>query len=356
MNPLSTLHAAPPRIAIRPPGRATPGTALHAGIVGNADEARQCFALRYAANVADGKRSVFLDHRRGVVRDALDDIATVHWVKDGERVVGTLRSVWGGDALPDHYRDWYGLDRFTGLAPAEISFTSRLILAPEYRRSRALPLLLRANYRHGRARGARVDFMHASPELAGLYERLGYQGYRAGVVDTDVGCHLPMLLTADDHDWLAAIRSPFSAFTTGFEARPGRRDWLRDHGIDDRHLDGMTPNLLGADGFAARLARHGGADLIDALRAAPDCFRASALFVARAGDTVARSRDRFGAALVQLSGSSALRVEGAVVAQHAGRTTIEAFTRPAFDQDRDLVALTESVFLCHPPLPQALAA
>jgi len=77
-------------------------TTLHTDIAATRDEARHCFELRYLANIADGKQSGFLDHLQRMVSDELDEIATVHGIKDGERIVGTVRSVWGGDAIPEH--------------------------------------------------------------------------------------------------------------------------------------------------------------------------------------------------------------------------------------------------------------
>ncbi|MBA4284085.1 MAG: hypothetical protein C0434_00950 [Xanthomonadaceae bacterium] len=330
-------------------------TPFHTGVATTPDEVRQCLELRYAANLADGKQSTFLDHERGVVTDSLDEIATIHWIKDGARIIGTMRSVWGGDRVPAHYADWFSLDQFSDLLPGQIAFTSRLIIAPEYRKTLALQSLLDACYLSGRRKGVRIDFMHASPELIGLYERVGYQCFRAGVIDTDVGHHVPMLLTADAHDWLEAIRSPFSACTSEFEANPDRRDWFRRH-CDPGLRDGLTPGLLGKNGFAARLTGRGAHDLAGVLRVSPERLRGCALFSARVGDTVASSRDRFGAGLVQLSGSSRLYVDGVARTRHEGRTTIDAFARPASTLEVALVACRESEFLCLPALSVAASA
>lgn len=247
------------------------------------------------------------------------------------------------------------LDRFRGLAPREIAFTSRLITAPEYRKSSALQLLLNACYRSGRREGVRIGFMHASPELIGLYERVGYQCFRAGVIDTDVGHHVPVLPTADAHDWLEAIRSLFSASTSEFEANPDRRDWFLRHWAPGLR-GGLTPGLLGKNGFAARLTERGAHDLVEVLRVSPEQWRGCDLFSARAGDTVASNRNRFGADLVQLSGSSPLYVGGVARTRHEGRTTIDALVRTASTSEAALVACSESEFLCVPALSIAASA
>ncbi|MCX7070724.1 MAG: GNAT family N-acetyltransferase [Gammaproteobacteria bacterium] len=323
-------------------------TTLHTGIAESQDDAHRCFALRYAANIADGKLGRYLDHGRGMVTDALDEIATIHWIKDGEQVVGTMRSVWGGAAIPAHYRHWYALDRFADLAPTQIAFTSRLIIAPAYRRTVALQLLLNACYRHGRARGVLVDFMHASPELIGLYERMGYQCFGPGVLATDVGHQVPMLLTADAHDWLRAIDSPFAACCAPFADTRSRRDWFRRR-CDADYADGMTPGLLGKEGFIARLAREAPPEVIEALRANPEQLRGSALFGARAGDTVACSRDRFGARLVLLSDTAHWQLDGVDGAAITTPQTIDAFTVPAApESERRLIASRDARFLCLP--------
>lgn len=317
---------------------------LTVGIARSPEEQRQCFALRYSAHVKDGKRSHYLDHRAREVRDDLDEVATIHTVSDGDRIVATMRSVWGGNAMPERYRDWFDLDRFGELDPREIAFTSRLIIDPGYRQSTALPMLLTACYRSGRSKGVTVDFMHASPELIGMYERIGYRCFRDGVIDSDVGCHVPMLLTADAHDWLARIRSPFSLFAKGFKADESRHDWFVAR--FPAYAVGSSPNLLGAEAFGDRLLAHGLAALRNELDVDADRLRRSAFFVACAGDTVARSRDNFGAMLVQLDGCSELRSADGGVIRHRAGDTIDAFVRGERGSDIELVATERSSFLC----------
>ncbi len=320
---------------------------LTVGIARTPEEARQCFALRYAAHVTDGKRSHYLDHRAREVRDELDEIATIHTVSDGDRIIATMRSIWGGDALPQRYRDWFDLDDFRELDRREIAFTSRLIIDPAYRKSGALTMMLVDAYPHVRRKGVTVVFMHTSPKLIGMYERLGVQRFRDGVIDTDAGCDVMMLLTADAHDWLASIRSPFSLATGGFPCNNARRDWFAAKFPE--HAAGTTPHLLGAAGFADRLRQLGASDVLEQLRSDPERLSHTALFVSRAGDIVARSRDNFRSSLFQVSGASELRSTDGTVERFTGRADVDAFVTSRQAGDCELISTERSVWLCMPP-------
>lgn len=332
-------------------------TSLHTGIATNADEIRECLELRYTANLVDGRQGCFLDHARRVVTDSLDDIATIHWIKDGARIVGTMRSVWGGDGVPAHYERWFQLDRFGDLLPRQIAFTSRLIIAPEYRKTVALQLLLDACYASGRQKGVCIDFMHASPALVGLYERVGYRCFQPGVIDTEVGHHLPMLLTADAHDWLHAIRSPFAAWTSAFVAGTDRDRWFQQHCAPEL-LGGVTPVLLGREGFVTRLRRLGASDLAEQLHQQPQKLQGAAIFIAHAGDIVSSVTNNLNDGLIQLSGCSEVQVDGVARLRHVGPVEIDRFGSSS--PSSRLVACEASAFLYLPAkvtsLPKASIA
>jgi hypothetical protein len=80
--------------------------------------------------------------------------------------------------MDTHQAQLYGLNRLGGTVHAEaISLSSRLVLAPEMRRTRAVGRLLDAPYEDARADGIWLDFLHCRPQLVSHYEGLGHRRF-----------------------------------------------------------------------------------------------------------------------------------------------------------------------------------
>lgn len=144
--------------------------------------------------------------------DDMDEVASTLYVASGSELVGAVRSVRSSDAPGSHYEREYHLDELPELDPAEVSFTSRLTVAPEWRKSRAFGLLMNAVFTHLRSLGVWLDFIVCRPHLVSLYEAMGYRRCTNDLIEYEggAGLYVPMALVADDIPYLVRVRSPFA--------------------------------------------------------------------------------------------------------------------------------------------------
>jgi len=174
-----------------------------------------------------GKRFAYADHERRVLRDGLDDAATLLYIAEGEEVMAALRLVWGAEgAFPDAARRMYALERFEPFPPTALSISSRLAVAPKQRGTAILGHLLLEAYRLGRERGVQFNFCHCAPSLVQLYEQLGYRRYAESFEDPDTGLRIPMVLVAEDLDDLRAVRSPLARVARHMKNDPAAGQWF----------------------------------------------------------------------------------------------------------------------------------
>lgn len=184
------------------------------------------FALRYQVAVDEmGKRPAEADHDRRWLSDTLDDDRSTLLVAllEGEPVA-TIRLTWG-EGIPPGYRAIFGLDDFGAFAAAQLSVTSRLVVAATWRGSTVLGQLLNAIFSLARERGVRINFCNCAPSLVRLYEQLGYRRYRHGYVDEALGYQVPLVMLTEDLEHLRRIRSPFYRVARRFEAKQDTAAW-----------------------------------------------------------------------------------------------------------------------------------
>ena len=216
------------------------------------EEYEACFRLRYKVYVEEmGKEPPGADHVRGMITDELDAKAVLLYSSVNGEVVGTFRFVWGGDGIPDTYRNYFNLDAVSHVPDNAISFNSRLMISAEWRQTQVLAGLLDLGYREGRARGIWLSFLHCAPALIALYEMLGFRRYAPGMIDTDVGLHIPMLLIADDLMHLQKVRSPYLKSTDGVEDNPLHAQWFSK--TFPQFADGSSTRYMGIEKFNSLL-------------------------------------------------------------------------------------------------------
>jgi predicted GNAT family N-acyltransferase len=144
--------------------------------------------------------------------DPLDDDEADQLYIQGDtgQVIACLRLNWGETTtLPEYLAEGYQLGRLTGIRSEQILYVSRLIIAPEARRSAAILELPLMAYRLSRERGVQVAFLNSSADLIPMYKRLGYRLLGQTMVDPAVGLRYPMLLLLEDLSHLHAVNSPF---------------------------------------------------------------------------------------------------------------------------------------------------
>ncbi len=181
------------------------------------EERQAIYRLRYRVYVEEmGKAPGYADHERRELHDGLDDWAQLYYVEADAGVVATLRFNWGGERpFPEALRGIYRLDRFKEFPRAQISFSSRLMVAPDWRGSTILGALLGRVYADALERGVRFDFCNCTPALVEFYEQIGYRRYAPGFMDEDAGYHVPCVLLTEDREHLKAVHSPLARLARG---------------------------------------------------------------------------------------------------------------------------------------------
>jgi hypothetical protein len=181
-------------------------------LTADAEELREAaFRLRYRVYVEEmGKTLGDADHRRRLLTDDLDESAVIFCATSrGGEPAATIRVNIGCRGLPPAWENWFGLKRFAGFGEEGLSFSSKLIVAPEWRSSMVLAEMLNGIYRFGLGQGIRFNFCDCAPGLVRFYERLGYRRYTRNFVDPEVGYRVPMVLLLEDTEYLKAVHSPF---------------------------------------------------------------------------------------------------------------------------------------------------
>jgi GNAT superfamily N-acetyltransferase len=192
-------------------------------------EREQVYRFRYRIYVEDMHLSPpDADHARGILRDALDDVAVAYALYDDGEVVGSLRGVYLADVpdptpLIEKFRLQPALEAF---GPEAIGATSRFMVHPKLRGGRAIFELMAACFEDAQARGVRLNYGDCSPHLLTFYEHLGYRRYTRAYNDTAYGFKVPILMLVGDRDRFNLVRSPLARLAARHPDDAEAREWF----------------------------------------------------------------------------------------------------------------------------------
>lgn len=265
-----------------------------------------------------GQRPFGADYTAKTLSDSLDEVATILCLYDGDTLIGLLRSIRGDRALgrtPD-YPKVFRLDAFDGVPPAEVTFTSQLIIAPEWRSTRALGRLLEAVYAQGRQQRVWLDLVFCEASLVSLYEVMGYRRYLPNTVEVASGIRVPLALVADDVPYLKSTRSPLARMAKDFPTDPQHGRWFAER--FSAYAQPSCARLMGVENFLGYITErvHAHADAMPLLagldaRERGEVLRAGTLIRAQRGDKVLRAGDAETEMYMLLSGAVEVRTASA---------------------------------------------
>jgi GNAT superfamily N-acetyltransferase len=133
------------------------------------------YRFRYLIYVEEmGRVQSYADHARRRIEDPLDESAVNLAAFRGEDVVGVVRINCPRDSDVGDYERFYHLSSVGQDHPAHTSITTRLMIAPEYRKGRLAVRLATAVYEYGTVRGIRWSFIDCNPHLIPFFRGLGY--------------------------------------------------------------------------------------------------------------------------------------------------------------------------------------
>lgn len=205
------------------------------------DELRAVQRFKYEVYVAEmGRYGASADHENRLLIEP--DDATSHIfraVVDGQ-LAGTMRLTWGGDirngqaALRQRHVDQYDLGPFLAAVPAEqIVIGERFMIAPAFRGSSLLHQIFATYMAFVNARRIQLIFGDCEPHLLNTYQAMGFRTYTARHVNSpETGYLIPLVIVAEDLDYLRRIGSPLAGV-------------LRDFGAEARVPAGIEALLAG---------------------------------------------------------------------------------------------------------------
>ena len=193
------------------------------------EEYERIFHLRYQIHVDEmGKSIQNADHHHKWLTDKLDKKAILFYAeKDGD-VIATMRLNLGRDGIPEQLRDDYSLDLFEQFGKEALSFSSRLVVKPEWRGHMVLARMICKSYTYGRENGLRLNFCNCAPSLLQFYYYMGYRRFKKNILDSDVGYRIPVILLIEDEAHLRNVRSPFAPLCKRYENSPETATWFKE--------------------------------------------------------------------------------------------------------------------------------
>jgi CRP-like cAMP-binding protein len=257
------------------------------------EEMEQIHRVRYECYVEEmGWSYDQADTSARELRDPLDAHGVIYYAVADGRVVATYCVHFaGGFEIPDKWRAHYDLDQFKDYPETAFSFSSRLVVVPEWRGSTVVPRMLMKAYQEGWKRGTRFNFCYCRPRLVDLYERLGFIRYKDNIMEPAQGYMVPMILLNEDAEHLRRTGSPFQRICSANRHSTQTARWF------DERFPGlrasMTQQKLAPDAFWSQWARAMSADQVSLLRSL-DTEQLKALLAAgtvlhcRKGDTLLR--------------------------------------------------------------------
>lgn len=173
------------------------------------EELEALYRFRYKIYVEEmGREQHDADHINKLIKDELDNGGhNLVAYKKGE-IVGAAR-VNLNDSISAFYRDFYRIDEQPGTTETNISIVTRLMLAPEVRKSTLTYRIFIACYEFGLWRGTRFNFVDCNDHLIDLFMSFGYSYYIGKVTHPEYGSVNPLIINLHDENNLRLTNSPF---------------------------------------------------------------------------------------------------------------------------------------------------
>ncbi|MFH1729919.1 MAG: cyclic nucleotide-binding domain-containing protein [Pseudomonadota bacterium] len=199
------------------------------GIARSQDIKNLIYHLRYQVYIHEMGKNIFIaDHKKQNLKDDLDDEGYLFYIRKAKQIAATVRlNFYNSSQSKAYFHKTYGLDHFLDFPLESITFSSRLIVHPDWRNTRILLHLFKYFYEEIKDRNIKFNFCTCAPYLVGLYQHLGYRRYKDNVIDPDVGYRIPMVMLANDKKYLKSVRSIFSRLIPDEQNDPLIGKWFQ---------------------------------------------------------------------------------------------------------------------------------
>jgi len=183
-------------------------------------ELQDLFAFRYRVYVEEMKRpQKYANHAAKLIRDPLDNRGRNIIARAGDEIVGCVRVNFSRDGDLDYYERLLAMDKVGHSHPTATSLCTRLMVAPDYRRSTLAVRLACASFDMGLRNGIVWNFVDCNDHLVEFFTRLGYECTHQAVHE-EYGLVNVMRLNILDENHLRDAGSVFFKLLRNFKAMP----------------------------------------------------------------------------------------------------------------------------------------
>ncbi|MEM8736191.1 MAG: GNAT family N-acetyltransferase [Planctomycetota bacterium] len=186
------------------------------------EDLAQVYRFRYKIYIEEmERRQLYANHSAKCIVDPLDKTGyTLAAWKDGQ-VVATVRNNHFGEEAATEYTELYGLPCKD--INSRTVFTTRLMVAPSFRRGTLATRVCIQLYREALSRGTTTAYLDCNSHLVDYFAGLGYRTHLREVEHREYGTVAVMRLDLHDIEYLRRIRSPFRrACSEFFGLEPNR--------------------------------------------------------------------------------------------------------------------------------------
>jgi predicted GNAT family N-acyltransferase len=228
-------------------------------VAATAAERQAIYRFRYQVYVEEMQKQLqFADHQAKTLTDELDETATLLYIvqetqEEPDQIIATVRlNSLDTCRLGESLEQILAISQFeTAFSRSQMSFSSRLMVAPAWRNSMTVGAIVLDAYRCLRQQQMQFVFLHAAPWLLPFYRNLGYRCYARHFLDPDVGLQIPQVLVLEDLKRLQAVRSPLYRVGRQLPSSPLAADWFQQFcdqdQCDSRDAKTVTPSKAEAE-------------------------------------------------------------------------------------------------------------
>lgn len=165
--------------------------------------------FRYEVYVKEmNRRQMYANHDDQTITDPLDSFSTNIVARDGDNIVGCLRTSFFRDGDLGYYKDFYRISDYFSSVEG-ISIVTQLMTSIRCRKYRIAKLLCEKVYEYGLRNGIDYCLIDCNDPLEIMFNKLGFITLHKDY-HYDYGLVNVMLLNLRDIDYLRTVNSPFS--------------------------------------------------------------------------------------------------------------------------------------------------
>jgi predicted GNAT family N-acyltransferase len=192
----------------------TSESTIKIGVAITPEEKREIYHFRFHAYVEEMSKHIEeADYTNKLLNDELDEWGVLLYAKIGSKLIATARINIGNLVdFPEKVVEFLSLDRFKNYfvetGECKFSYCAKLFVAPSYRSSPALYLIMAKCYELSLYNQVPFVYCACNFHLLRLYEQMGFHRYGKNFVYPGYGLLTPIVFVLNDIQHLRIVHSP----------------------------------------------------------------------------------------------------------------------------------------------------